>query len=153
MEQIDLPSSGSVYLDTNCFIYSVEKLDPYASWLVPVWEQAAAGRFLVVTSVLTLLECLVKPMHQGDATIRKIYEELLTESAEVRLLEVDARVAARAAAIRASNKLRTPDSIHAASCLEAGAKLFITNDLQVRTVPDLPVVVLKQLSTDDGGAR
>lgn len=43
MGSISLPDSGSVYLDTNCFIYSIEHIDPFDALLKPVWLAAQAG--------------------------------------------------------------------------------------------------------------
>jgi predicted nucleic acid-binding protein len=39
-------------------------------------------------------------------------------------------------------RLRTPDAIHAATALELGVALFVTNDFGFRGVPDLPAAVL-----------
>ena len=33
MGSLVLPASGIVYLDANCFIYSVERIDPYQAIL------------------------------------------------------------------------------------------------------------------------
>lgn len=30
MGALDLPASGVIYLDANCFIYSVERIEPYS---------------------------------------------------------------------------------------------------------------------------
>jgi len=38
MGSLNLPESGPVYLDANGFIYSVERLEPYAEFLTPLWE-------------------------------------------------------------------------------------------------------------------
>jgi hypothetical protein len=36
MGSLTLPSAGAVYLDTDAIIYSVEKIDPYATLLQPL---------------------------------------------------------------------------------------------------------------------
>ena len=41
--------------------------------------------------------------------------------------------------------LRTPDALHAATARLNGCVQFITNDLDFRRVPGLPVVVLRDL--------
>ncbi len=41
--------------------------------------------------------------------------------------------------------LKAPDAIHAATALDVGAALFITNDSGFRRVSGLPVVVLSEL--------
>nr|VFJ91116.1 MAG: hypothetical protein BECKLFY1418A_GA0070994_101440 [Candidatus Kentron sp. LFY] len=67
-----LPENGPVYLDANCFIYSVERIEPYCGILEPVWRRGG-----IVTSDLTLLEVLVKPFKAGDGLLQGIYRDLL----------------------------------------------------------------------------
>ena len=50
MGSLILPASGPVYLDTNGFIYSVERIEPYGTLLAPMWQAAQAGQFQVVSS-------------------------------------------------------------------------------------------------------
>lgn len=65
MEPLTLPSAGPIYLDTNGFIYSVERIEPYRTLLEPMWSHAQAGQFEIVSSELVLLETLVKPLPAG----------------------------------------------------------------------------------------
>jgi len=51
----------------------------------------------------------------------------------------------RAAQLRAATNLKTPDAIHAATALEHGCTLFVTNDSTFRRVPGLPVTILADL--------
>ena len=57
-----LPSSGQIYVDANSVIYTVEKHPIYGPLLEPLWHAAQAGSIEVVSSELTLLECLVSPL-------------------------------------------------------------------------------------------
>ncbi len=50
-----------------------------------------------------------------------------------------------AARIRATTGLKTPDALHAASALQAGCALFLTNDSDYRRVQGLPITVLDDL--------
>ncbi|HET8853404.1 MAG TPA: hypothetical protein VFN02_12840 [Ktedonobacteraceae bacterium] len=53
MGTLALPTSGTVYLDTNSFIYSVERIDPYRAILDILWQAVSVGQFTVVTSSLS----------------------------------------------------------------------------------------------------
>ena len=50
-----LPVSGSVYLDANAFIYSVERIDPYYNMLESLWQATRNNQFVVITSELSSL--------------------------------------------------------------------------------------------------
>ena len=85
MGALTLPDSGPVYLDSCGFIYSVERVEPYRTLLEPMWQQAAAGQFVIVTSELTVLETLVKPLRESDAFLERLFRELF-DAVEVRLI-------------------------------------------------------------------
>ena len=142
MERLILPATGPIYLDAAAFIYSVERIEPYRTLLDPVWRQARSGQFTVVSSELVVLETLVKPLRDGNRVLEGLFRSLL-DSNEVRLVSATLSLWEQAAAIRAATRLKTPDSLHAASAIHAECNLFITNDTDFRRVPDLPVMVLK----------
>ena len=56
MGPLTLPAAGPIYLDANGFIYSVERIEPYRTLLEPMWAQAQAGQFEIVSSELVILE-------------------------------------------------------------------------------------------------
>jgi len=115
---LSVPASGVVYVDTAPVIYTVERHADYEQLLLPLWAALDGGAIEVVTSELTLLETLVKPLRDGDQALAGDYEKLLTATA-VRLLPVTASVLRDAARIRAAINLKTPDAIHAATALAA----------------------------------
>ena len=42
MGPLILPTSGSVYVDANAIIYSVERVEPYYGLPAPMWEEVRA---------------------------------------------------------------------------------------------------------------
>ncbi len=144
MGSLTLPSSGPIYLDTNGFIYSVERIEPYRTLLEPMWLQAQAAQFEIVSSELVLLETLVKPLREGDTLLENLFRSLLY-SREVRLIPATAAIWEHAARLRASTGLKTPDALHAATSLAVGSTLFVSNDEAFRRVANLSLVVLDDL--------
>lgn len=144
MGSLTLPTSGSVYLDANSFIYSVERIEPYRTLLEPMWRQAQAGRFAIVSSELVVLETLVKPLREGDTILETLFRALLF-SHEVHLIPAILSLWEQAAHLRSITNLKTPDALHAATALAAGSALFVTNDGGFRRVAGLPVVVLNDV--------
>ena len=149
MGSLDLPLAGLVYIDANCLIYSVERVEPYRTQLEPMWQQAQDGSLTIVSSPVLMLEALVKPLRDGNTEIEMQYRELFAANA-VRLLEASYGVFEDAARIRAYTGLATPDSLHAATALRAGCALFVTNDTGFRRVEGLPIVVLDDLLAEKG---
>lgn len=145
MDELKLLSSGTIYFDTNVFIYSVEKIEPFSSMLMPAWKAAQRGDVEIVASKLVVVETLVKPIRDDDKTLVNIYREILLTSNEVRLLSIDIDVLERAAGLRARTGLRTPDAIHAATALGAGVSAFVTNDVGFRRVEGLSVSLLSEI--------
>jgi len=147
MGSLKLPATGVVYVDTSTIIYLVEHVEPYAPVLGPLAQAAEEGRLKLTASVLALLEALVKPLRDGNTVLADVYRDALLHSNEFELLDVDEGVAERAAHLRATNGLRTPDAIHAATALEQRAALFVTNDPAFGRVPGLPVALLSECVT------
>ena len=148
MGSLDLPLAGLAYIDANCLIYSVERVEPYRTLLEPMWQQAQDGNLTVVSSPVLVVEALVKPLRDGNTEIEMQYRELFVANA-VRLLEASYGVFEDAARIRADTRLKTPDALHAATALRAGCELFVTNDTGFRRVEGLPIVVLDDLLAEE----
>jgi predicted nucleic acid-binding protein len=124
-------------------IYAVELISPYAALLGPLWSAAASGELTLVTSELTWLEALAKPLADGDQALERLFRAFLG-SREMRLIPTDLAMWERAARLRALG-LRTPDALHAATALTASCDLFVTNDPVFRRVDGLRVTVLSGL--------
>ena len=148
MGTLTLPSTGPVYLDASGFIYSVERIEPYRTLLEPMWLQAQAGQFSIVSSDLVVLETLVKPLREGDTVVELLFRSLF-EASEVRLIPATRPLWEEAARLRAETGLKTPDALHAAAALHAGCTIFITNDDDFRRLKELPVVVLDDLFREE----
>ncbi|NJM06830.1 PIN domain-containing protein [Candidatus Gracilibacteria bacterium] len=145
MGTLAVPQSGTVYVDTNTIIYTVEEIQPYAGLLQALWI-AARNRSITVTSCeIALLETLVKPLREEKKHLERRYRRFLTLTYEVQLVPIDRKVIEKAARLRADCGIKTPDALHAATALESGSELFITNDPAFRRGPGLPVAVLDDL--------
>ena len=97
-----------------------------------------------LTSELTLMETLAKPLQVQDVALETQYRSILVSSPGVRLHPISRAVLEQAARLRATAQLKTPDALHAATALEAGCAVFVTNDAAFRRVTGLNVVVLHE---------
>ena len=127
MGPLTLPTGGSVYIDANAIIYSVERIEPYRELLAPMWQEAGSGRFALANSELVVLETLIKPLREGNARLEMLFRSIFA-AAEMNLIPATLAIWEDAARIRAQTGLATPDALHAATALQAECTLFVTND-------------------------
>ena len=146
MGTMNIPTSGLVYLDANCIIYSVEKHPVYWPLVQPVWLAAKGKTIEIASSELALMETLVGPLKSGDTALALAYEQLF-QQAQTRLLPITQSILRDAAQLRATTRLKTPDAIHAATARESSCALFVTNDAAFRNIANLPLVILDDLLT------
>ena len=137
-----LPTHGAVYFDANAFIYLMEGVQPYHGLLEPVWNEGRAGRLVIQSSQAVIVETLIKHIRQGASEIQARFQEALGAE-HVQLLQADRTLWEFAATLGGSANLRSLDALHAATALSAASAMFITNDVDFRRVPGLPVVILR----------
>jgi predicted nucleic acid-binding protein len=92
-----------------------------------------------------LSEVLVHPLRRGDTRLEQEYRDLLLRSDHFATHSIDPASAARAAQLRASYGLRTPDALQLAAALAAKCEAFLTNDAALQRVTELRVRVLDDL--------
>ena len=144
MGLVDDLGPGPVALDTAVFIYFIQEEPRYLPHILPLFEQADAGVRELVTSAVTLLEVLVVPYRADDLPLAERYEQLLTRSRGMRLIDITRDHLRAAAQLRALARVKTPDALQLAAALSAGCGVFITND---RELPDVAGIRVIQLSS------
>ena len=144
MGQLVIPSNSKVYIDTAVAIYSVEWNREYFELLRPLWSKFQKEEIELVSSELILMETLVLPLRNEDSLLINAYEDLLL-SEPMQLISINQSILRQAANLRATNSLKTPDAIHAATAMAANCDLLITNDNGFRNLAELPVVILSEV--------
>lgn len=134
---------GPVALDTAIFIYFIEEEARFLPLIKPLFQSIDSGRLSAVTSALTLLEVLVVPYRHANLELAERYEELLTRSRGLRLLEIDRPLLKAAAQLRAAYKLKPPDALQVSAALRADCRTFVTNDRRIPAIPNIAVIQLK----------
>jgi len=94
-----------------------------------------------MTSLIACLEVRVLPVRTQNQRLLEHYEFLFHRSG-LQVLAITPHVIERATAIRASHGFRTPDSIHLATALVAGADAFLTGDRALAKCPGLNVEIV-----------
>ena len=110
----------------------------------PVWSAFNAGHIQLISSELSLLETLVHPIRFNDSKLIDSYMNLLTDSA-LNLVPIEISTLTKAAELRASLNLKTPDAIRAAAAINSGCDYLIANDGAFRRLTSIDVIILSDL--------
>lgn len=145
MEWIARLKGKIVGLDTAPIIYFIERHPLYIETMRPFMEALKREEFVVATFTITLVETLVKPLKSGDKYMTRRYSNILLKTKELKVLPLSTQIAEKAAQLRATYNLHTPDAIQLATALSVGATSFLTNDIHLPSIPGLQMLVLNDL--------
>ncbi len=140
-----------VGIDTSPFIYHLEEDPEYSRLTFRLFEEIEKGSLKAVTSVLTLMEVLVKPKQVGDGDAVEDYRFVLNTFPNLALRPIDESCAERASDLRAAYGLRPPDALQVGTALANHATGFVTNDGRLKRIRELEVMVLDEFL--DGKTR
>lgn len=138
-------ASKVIYLDTAPLIYFIEGHSTYQSVLTSLFDFNDKGSFSFVTSTVTLLEVLVKPLREGQTAVAKQYRDILINAQGIEIIDINSTIAEQAALLRAKYNVRTPDAIQLATSIEAGADYFLTNDNRLKAISEAAVITVSEL--------
>jgi predicted nucleic acid-binding protein len=145
VEWIEALRGSTAGLDTGPLIYYIEEHPVFLAKVKPFFEAAERNEFRIVTSFVTLIEVLVRPLREGRPDLAGQYRDILLQSPTLTAIPLDEGIAEEAAGLRARHNIRTPDAIQVATAIRAGASWFLTNDAELANLTEIPVLVLKQL--------
>ena len=151
MGWVDSLKGNVIGLDTTPLIYFTEENPTYIEVIDPFFKAVGSGELMVITSVVTLLEVLVRPIRDGNVKLAQRYREFLLNSDSVTTHFLSQEIAEEAARLRAFHNIRTPDSIQMATAISAGASFFLTNDTRLPSLPNLKTLVLEDLKKGSEG--
>jgi predicted nucleic acid-binding protein len=134
-----------IALDTSIFIYQLEGNPRYAPFtdVIFAWLDRTDSRGIV--STVTMTELLVRPYRDRDEHhVDLLYAQLSTYP-HLEWIVPSLEIADLAARMRALHHMRTPDALHAATALHAGAGGLLTNDPVFERLEGLETLVLDNL--------
>lgn len=133
-----------VGLDTMLFIYHIEDNPKYAAITERLFDTIEHGSCKAVTSILTLIELLIKPKREGNLIAVGDYRDMILTFPNLMVMDVNLRVSDIASDMRAKYRIRMPDAIQIASAIVGGSQSFITNDEGLKKVKDVNIILLDE---------
>lgn len=140
-----LSGVSHLYIDTSPFIYYTEKRLGFLERVKAVFAYQYTHAIDTITSVITLSECLVKPIKQNDMLLVSAYERFFMKTHGISLIPVTFEISRLSADLRALYNLRTPDALHIATALETGCEAFLTNDVALKRIKEIRILVLDEI--------
>lgn len=131
-----------VGIDTSLFIYLFEDSPTYSNVATAVLEQVESGVTSGITSTVSLMEVVVKPLQLGNTEVAEYYATIIAGFPNLIVAGIDADVARQAAFFRAIYNIRPADALQLGACQHGGATAFVTNDKRLRRVTEFEIVIL-----------
>lgn len=135
-----------VYLDTNVFVYFLDRNPDYFSVVAPIIEAIDSGLIIGYTGDAAVAETLLKPYQIGNPALVESVKTFFGMEDFLSIQPHDAETFDLAAQLRAERGLKFIDALHYATAIQAGCKFFLTNDGGIQSSDVLEVVPVKTLA-------
>lgn len=140
LSRADLPRGSTAALDTVALVYFLERHPAHHRTASRILRRIESGELAGVASSLVFAELLVPAYRAGDTSRAGSVLRLLTSFPNLKVFDITPGISAESARLRARYGLRTPDAIHAATALAAGADVLVTDDRDLLKVgPEIAV--------------
>ena len=145
---ISLREAKRVFLDTAPLIYLVERNETYWNAVLEVFTRIDSGKLQVVTSPVSLAECLVLPYRKGRSDLVQIFTDLIVNGENTQFVPIDQEIASKAAELRGRYDLTLSDAFQAAVAFATRCDAFVTNDADFKRVVELNVLLIGEISEE-----
>jgi len=140
-----LEKHRTIGIDTTAFIYHFEENQKYLPFTNVLFEMIENGKIKGVTSVITVMEVLVKPKRDRNKRAVEEYKFALQTFPNLKITPIDIHAAEKAAELRAKHRIRPPNALQIGASLLEGAQAFVTNDEKLKQVKEIETLVMKDI--------
>jgi predicted nucleic acid-binding protein len=137
-----LAKAKVIGLDTSVFVYFLENHPRYAPLAQVTLKGIENGKWLGVTSTITLMEITVRPWQLENESAAREYEAVLVHFPNLTIVNVDRDIARAAAQLRARYKVSPPDALQVAASASFGANAFLTNNKRLIKLEEVIDVIV-----------
>jgi len=134
----------SIFIDTAPFIYFIEAHPQYGPLVQDIINTIDKKKTRIFSSVITIAEVLPKPIQLGKKELASKFVEFLKKGENLTLIPISVEIAERAGQLRGKYpKLKALDAIQLAAALVNKADAFLTNDVNLKQITEIKILVLK----------
>jgi len=137
-----LENCQALFLDTAPIIYYVEDNPRYFSIVEPLFEKIDDGSLNIVTSPITLAECLIFPYRIQSEILKKAFYDLITQGKNTRFVLTNDIIAQQAAKLRSQYNLSLADALQISTAIVSKCDSFLTNDIDLKRVQEIKIIVI-----------
>lgn len=134
-----------VYIDTNIFVYFLEKHDHYFDLVLPFFQLFNQGVSLAYTGDAAVAETLYKPYQVDDLLRVNEFKAFFGDDEFITVLPHTTKVFELAAEIAPKQKMKMIDALHYATAMMAGCQFLLTNDTGFTSNARMEVIQLREL--------
>jgi predicted nucleic acid-binding protein len=134
-----------VYVDTNVFIYFLERHERYFEGVVPFFQLFNDGLSIACTGDAVVAETLYKPYQINDVLRVSECKEFFNNDEFITVLPHTTKVFELAAELAPQRGMKLIDALHYATATLAGCKFFLTNDQGFASSDAIEVIHLESL--------
>lgn len=144
--QTKLALYSTLFVDTAPVIYFIEHNSNFFKIVEAVFATVDSGQIQIFTSPITLAECLIFPIKQNSAELEKNFRELIVGANNTNFIETTEAIGICAAKLRVKYNLSLTDAIQIATAIESNCEAFLTNDVQLKRVNEIDILVLQEFN-------
>lgn len=134
-----------VYVDTNIFIYFLERHEHYFDTVVPFFQLFNSGQSLAFTGDAVVAETMYKPHQSGDMERVNEVKAFFNNNEFITVLAHSTNAFEMAAELAPKRGMKLIDALHLATASLAGCTFILTNDVGFSSSRQIEVLHLNSL--------
>ncbi len=133
------------YIDTNVFIYFLDRHDVYFDVVSQMFQACACRQIFAFTGDAAVAEVMNGPYRQDDPALAARFKRFFAQKNFLTIAAHDSHAFDAAAMLVARKRLKFIDALHVATALQQGCAYFITNDAGIKPGASIEVICLADL--------
>jgi predicted nucleic acid-binding protein len=142
---LSLIQGERVYIDTNIFVYFLDRNERYFDTVVPFFQLFDEGVSLACTGDAAVAETLYKPYQVDDVIRVSEFKAFFANDEFLTILPHTTKVFELAAELSPKLGMKLIDALHYATAALAGCAFILTNDAGFTSKGEIEVIYLQDL--------